>query len=67
MYICRVVSAVDVDECAFCINEQQKVYYPKPTFTGRTSYHKKINSNLNSLLKIVVINKNHEIFSARKN
>ena len=27
--ICRVVSTVDVNECIFCVNEQQKVYYTK--------------------------------------
>ena len=27
MYICRIVSTVDVNECTFCVNEQQKVYF----------------------------------------
>ena len=27
MYICRIVSTIDVNEYTFCINEQQKVYY----------------------------------------
>ena len=26
MYICCTVSTVDVNECIFCVNEQQKVY-----------------------------------------
>ena len=25
-YICRIVSTVGVNECIFCVNEQQKVY-----------------------------------------
>ena len=25
MYICHIVSTVDVNECIFCVNEQQKV------------------------------------------
>ena len=27
MYICVIVSTVDVNDCIFCVNEQQKVYY----------------------------------------
>ena len=27
MYICVIVSTVDVNDCIFCANEQQKVYY----------------------------------------
>ena len=26
MYICVIVSIVDVSDCIFCLNEQQKVY-----------------------------------------
>ena len=26
MYICVIVSTVDVNDCIFCVNEQQKVY-----------------------------------------
>ena len=26
MYICVIVSTVDVNDCIFCANEQQKVY-----------------------------------------
>ena len=27
MYICVIVSTVHVNDCIFCVNEQQKVYY----------------------------------------
>ena len=27
MSICVIVSTVDVNDCIFCVNEQQKVYY----------------------------------------
>ena len=27
MYICVIVSTVDVNDCIFCVNEQQKVYF----------------------------------------
>ena len=27
MYICVIVSTVDVNDCIFCVNEKQKVYY----------------------------------------
>ena len=30
MYICVIVSTVDVNDCIFCVNEQQKVYIPDP-------------------------------------
>ena len=26
MYICVIVSTIDVNDCIFCVNEQQKVY-----------------------------------------
>ena len=28
MYICVIVSTVEVNDCIFCVNEQQKVYCP---------------------------------------
>ena len=31
MYICVIVSTVDVNDCIFCVNEQQKVYLKKQT------------------------------------
>ena len=37
MYICRIVSTVDVNECTFCVNEQQKVYSLSPRLS--LSYH----------------------------
>ena len=29
MYICVIVSTVDVNDCIFCVNEKEKVYYPR--------------------------------------
>ena len=35
MYICRIVSTVDVNECTFCVNEQQKVYHEQGLLSAR--------------------------------
>ena len=38
IYICRAVSTVDVNEWAFCVNEQQKVYYVDCSFLYQFLY-----------------------------
>ena len=35
MYICVIVSTVDVNDCIFSVNEQQKVYYMARSASGQ--------------------------------
>ena len=47
MYICVIVSTIDVNDCIFCLNEQQKVYdgalaHNNPAISGPNSELKKL-------------------------
>ena len=35
MYICRIVLTLDVKECTFCVNEQQKVFNEQGLLSAR--------------------------------
>ena len=46
MYMCVIVSTVDVNDCIFCVNEQQKVYrahgrlrLPRDPRVSKGAYH----------------------------